>query len=386
MQACLPQWENLKFLVASGHTASQSWHQLQAVYGEDCMSRSQVQVWHRCFAEGDGLTPVTDLHRSGRPCSKRTPEAVEAVQTAVGEDKRKTCAHIAEETGLSCCTVHRIVRGELQMKKKAPKFVPHILTDEQKQMRMKLCSQNLALLADHPDLLEYIVTGDESSVPLYDPDTKFSSMHWLRAKEPRPQKALRARTQTSTMLITFFDSQGLLLKEFVPKGETVTGEFYVQVLTRLQDRVRRKWPNLWSTSRDGEHHNFWLHHDNASSHTCVETLAFFGTHNLLLLPQPPYSPDLVPNDFFLFPTLKKQLWGKKHRNVAEVQAAVDKALKNITPDMFRAALLELPRRWTKCLNQRGNYFKGWHVNGEEIAPELAQELQQAQDDEDSDFP
>ncbi len=109
---------------------------------------------------------------------------------------------------------------------------------------MKLCSDNLALLADHPDLLEFIVTGDESSVPLYDPETKLSSMHWLTTEEPCPQKALRKRTQTSTMLITFFDAQGMLLKEFVPKGETVTGEFYVQVLTRLQDRVHRKRPNL----------------------------------------------------------------------------------------------------------------------------------------------
>ncbi len=387
MQSCLPQRENLKFLVACGHTATQSWRLLQGVYGEECMSHSQVQVWHRRFAEGDGHTPVTDLHRSGRPRSKRTPEAVGEVQAAVGQDKCKTCHHIAEETGLSKSTVHRIVRGDLHLKKKAPKFVPHILTDEQKRMCMKLCSQNLALLADHPDLLEFIVTGDESFVPLYDPDTKLSSMHWLTAEEPCPQKALCTRTQTSTMLITFFDSKGMLLKEFVPRGETVTGEFYVQVLTCLQDRVQRKRPDLWSTSRDGEHHNFWLHHDNASSHTCVETLAFFGTHHLLLLPHPPYSPDLAPNNFFLYPTLKRQLRGKKHRNVAEVQAAVDRALKTITPDMFKAALLELPRRWTKCLNKRGDYFEGWHVNGDDIAPELAMEIEeQTRDSDDSEFP
>lgn len=134
MQSHLPQRENLKFLVASGHTATQSWRMLQGVYRDDCMSWSQVQVWHRRFAEGDGHTPVTDLLRSGRPRSQRTPEAVQAVQTAVGVDKRKTCAHIAEETGLSRCTVHRIVKDELKLKKKVPKFVPPMLTDKQKRM------------------------------------------------------------------------------------------------------------------------------------------------------------------------------------------------------------------------------------------------------------
>ncbi len=84
--------------------------------------------------------------------------------------------------------------------------------------------------------------------------------------------------------------------------------------------------------------------------------------------------------------MKKQLHGKKHRNVAEVQAAVNRVLKTITPDMFKAAFMELPRRWTKCLNRRGDYFEGWHVNGDDIAPELALELEQQAQDSDSDFP
>lgn len=223
MQMRLSQRENLKFLVARGENATQSWLQLQSVYGEECMSCTQVQFWHKRFREGDGHTPVTDLLHSGRPHNVRTPEAVQKVNTIVRVDRRKSCAQMGEEAGVSRATAHRIM-NDLGLKKKAPKFVPRLLSDEQKRMRMKICASNLKLLADVPELLDYVVTGDESSIPLYDPETKLSSMHWLAKEDQHPQKALCTCAHSSTMVMTFFDSSGLILIEFLPKGETITAE------------------------------------------------------------------------------------------------------------------------------------------------------------------
>ncbi|EFN86181.1 hypothetical protein EAI_11269, partial [Harpegnathos saltator] len=47
-----------------------------------------------------------------------------------------------------------------------------------------------------------------------------------------------------------------------------------------------------------------LHQDNASSHTSAQTRDFLRTEKVELMGHPPYSPDLAPNDFFLFPQIK----------------------------------------------------------------------------------
>ncbi len=80
MQKHLDQRQNLKFLVAEGHTPVQCWHKLIRVYGqEETMSKPTVRRWHKRFLEGDGHTPVTDLERSGCPHTQTTPEKIEAV-------------------------------------------------------------------------------------------------------------------------------------------------------------------------------------------------------------------------------------------------------------------------------------------------------------------
>ncbi len=144
-------------------------------------------------------------------------------------------------------------------------------------------------------------SGDESSVPLFDPETKSSSMQWLGPGKPHPQKALRGCAHRSTMITVFFDKGRTVFLDFLPRGETITAEYYCGILRTLKERLRRKRPHLWSKSHDGEHRNFLLHHDNASSHTAIPTLALIGESDINMVPHPPYSPDLVPCDFFYFP-------------------------------------------------------------------------------------
>ena len=84
------------------------------------------------------------------------------------------------------------------------------------------------------------------------------------------------------MLICFFDQKGIFHKEFVPPGQTVNDAFYVEVLRRLQENVRRKRPDHW---RD----NTWLlHHDNAPVHTALLTRRFLTNNNMTVVPHPPY--------------------------------------------------------------------------------------------------
>jgi hypothetical protein len=56
---------------------------------------------------------------------------------------------------------------------------------------------------------------------------------------------------------------GIVHKEFVPPGQTVNQQFYLQVLKRLRNSVWKKRPEMWSSS------DLFLHHDNAPAHMAL---------------------------------------------------------------------------------------------------------------------
>ena len=75
----------------------------------------------------------------------------------------------------------------------------------------------------------------------------------------RPKKAWQVKSNIKTMLIAFFDTDGVVHHEFVSTGQTVNKDFYKTVLQCLRDAVHRHNPEKW---RSG---NWILHHDNASA-------------------------------------------------------------------------------------------------------------------------
>ena len=66
-----------------------------------------------------------------------------------------------------------------------------------------------------------------------------------------------------------------------------------------------------------------LHHDNVSADTAAITLDFLAASDVHLVIHPPYSPDLAPSDWFLFPSVKRQLKGKTFQNAEDAQAFIE---------------------------------------------------------------
>jgi hypothetical protein len=96
-----------------------------------------------------------------------------------------------------------------------------------------------------PTFLTTIFTSDESWVFAYDPETKTQSSEWHTGLSPRRKKSRLVKSKEKVMLIAFFDIDGVVLHEFVPPGQTVNGHFYVLVLQRLRDAIRRKRREKW---------------------------------------------------------------------------------------------------------------------------------------------
>jgi len=238
------------------------------------------------------------------------------------------------------------------MHRVAAKFVPRLLTPEQKEHRVAICQELRQRAVDDPSFMSRVITGDESWVYGYNPETKQQSSQWKSPGSPRPKKARQSCSATKSMLIVFFDIRGIVHHEFVPDGQTVNAEFYCNFLRRLREDIRRKRPELWCAG------NWLLHDDNAPSHRALVMREFLAHKGIITLPHPPYSPDLAPCDFFRFPKMKLQLKGRRFDRVEEIQRESQNVLGMLWEQDFQHAFQQWQRRWDRCVAAQGNYFEG----------------------------
>ena len=153
------------------------------------------------------------------------------------------------------------------------------------------------------------------------------------------------------MLINFFDSQGVVHKEFVPEGKTVNAEFYKGVTDRLLKRIQRVLPAAFYSR------HFFLLYDNAPAHKPASICQFSKQKLLQPLYHNPYSADLSPPDYFVFPKLKIKLQGLQFANVAEIQEAVTDELKKVQKEEFSAAFQKLYDCVKAYMYANGAYFE-----------------------------
>ena len=145
-----------------------------------------------------------------------------------------------------------------------------------------------------PLFLTTIVKGDETWCYQYDPETKRQSMAWYSPSSPRPSKSRLQKSKVKTMLISFFDSHGIIHKEFVPPGQTVNAAFYEQVLKRLLQRIRRVRPELHRTG------SWVLLHDNAPAHDAIRVRQFLAQRSVTVIDHQPYYQIWPQRTFFCF--------------------------------------------------------------------------------------
>ena len=72
------------------------------------------------------------------------------------------------------------------------------------------------------------------------------------------------------------------------------------------------------------------------------------------VPHPPYSPDLAPCDFWLFPKLR----GCRHETIEAMKDAMTKVIDTLTQEDCDGAFQKLLERYKMCVAAGGDYFKG----------------------------
>jgi hypothetical protein len=135
----------------------------------------------------EGRENVEAEHRSGRPSTVKSDENVKRVRSLVATDRRLTVRFVANELNMNKNAVHQILTDHLDMRKVCAKMVPKNLTDEQKENRQNICQELPDCLETEPDFMDHVITGDESWVFEYDPETKRQSKEWHTNNSPRPK-------------------------------------------------------------------------------------------------------------------------------------------------------------------------------------------------------
>ena len=269
---------------------------LQKVYGNGVLKYAIVCKWVCRF--NDGRESIENDPRVGRPVSVLTEKNVATVKKLIEEDALYTVQDIEQLSGIHSSSVLKILCEQLGLRKIWARWVPHLLTDGQKQSRVRLASQVTEKYDKcDPRYLEEIVTGDETWIYHFQPDSKAKNKVWVSSEGDRPVIAHRCKTSNCMLYAIFFDSKGQVLQIPVPKGSSVTGKFYREsILTQLVDFYRKRRP------RTGVRVIKSLH-DNAPAHKSTTLQEYLKESMLDVLDHPPYSPDLSPCDFWLFPRL-----------------------------------------------------------------------------------
>ncbi|UYV73304.1 hypothetical protein LAZ67_10002647 [Cordylochernes scorpioides] len=96
----------------------------------------------------------------------------------IKENPRTTLLELEQDTGISKTTIGRIVTEDLKLKKTPAKFIPRFLTNEQKLCRLATCEDMMEMTRTDPEWKDKIITGDETWVYGYDPETKPQSAEW----------------------------------------------------------------------------------------------------------------------------------------------------------------------------------------------------------------
>ena len=138
---------------------------------------------------------------------------------------------------------------------------------------------------------------------------------------------------------------------WVSTGQTVNKECYVEVLREFRKRFRRKRSALFKSG-------LWhFHQDNVPVHNSILVIDYLIKMGIKTVPHPPYSPDLAPCDFWLFPKLKEKLRGCRNETIEEMKEAVTKVIDTLTQENFHGAYQKLLERY-KCIAAGGDYFEG----------------------------
>ena len=266
----------------------------------------------------------------------------------VREDARVTYKNIEASLRIGSGSVVKFLYIYLRVSKVSSRWVPHSLSDGQKITWVEWCCEMLRRYNNGNSCRDSeIITGDETCICQYDPETKCHSSAWGFPNDDRPVKVKRAKSVGKKMELIFFAVATVPLEH----QRTVTAQWYTTVaLPQVLQKLREKRPRAGLRG-------ILLHYYNASAHATHLTMNFLkgllcGCWPILLTVQTWHL-----GDFFLFPTVKARLPGKRFPTPEGVVATYQGESCALDYSDWHQYFESWFRRMRRCIDAQGEYFE-----------------------------
>jgi len=271
---------------------------LTETLGEHAPSYATVKNWVAHFKRGD--FSICDAPRPGRAKTVTTPEIIDQIHELTLEDSRISAKSIAEQLGISRERVGSIILEDLDVRKLSAKWVLKCLNADQKRQRCQSSEQHFGIFLGAIQMISCrarLVIMEESWLYHYDLEIKQQSLEWRHSGSLRPKKLRLQKSIGKVLASIFWSQEGILLIDYLPKGQTINAEYYLSLLEQMKVILNEKRRGKFAKG-------FLFLHDNYPVHRALPTQKKLTYLGFQCLDHPPYPPDLAPLDYHLFPGLK----------------------------------------------------------------------------------
>ncbi|XP_033254026.1 histone-lysine N-methyltransferase SETMAR-like [Drosophila miranda] len=302
--------------------------ELSSLYGEKAPSKTTVYRWFAKF--NSGRSSVADEFREGRP--NVVSQNIDGVRELIVQDRHVTYREIEASLHISSTSIHSILHEHLVVKKVCSRWIPHNLSLAQKKDRVNWSKEMLKKFDRGASKDVYkIVTGDESWIYAYEPETKQQSTVWVFQDEQNPTKVVRARSTSKQMVACFFGRMGHVATVPLEKRRTVNSEWYTTICL----------PEVFGDIRKTNcRARIILHHDNASSHTSRQTVLTWH-----------------PMTSFYSLTSKKKLRCQRFTSAEEAVEEFKNHVLEVSQEEWKNCYDQWFKRMQKCIDHQGEYFE-----------------------------
>jgi len=207
----------IRFFTLKGIKPKAIYAELKGVYGDDVCSISTVKKWNKRFFEG--RTKLEDDTRSGRP---QNIDLSRSVLDLLEEFPFMSCKAICTVLEIPKTSCLRILHDTLKMKKFNLRWVPYLLSEEQKQKRVDCCRELL-------NVIRYtkqgnLITGDESWFFYHIP----AKSAWAQSRKDLPTLPQLDIGKKKSLISVFWSPEGLHSLVALPPDATYDSTFFCQ--------------------------------------------------------------------------------------------------------------------------------------------------------------
>jgi len=332
-------------LKANGFSSTEMHALLVQRWGEDnVISIRRIQQIASEFSEGD-----RNSHKrkpgSGRPRTSTSTENVEIIRELIEENNRLSCNDLSQLTGIDCDAVNRILTRDLHKKNLCCKWLPHELSEQNKETRVECCRTMIERYSRRRSR-ETIVVIDEKWVYFKDTPAKENNRAWVDGAGDRPAIARRTISNRKVMIILASNySKSFYYLEVLHHGTSINSQRYIDFLENMVNEFENLIPR-WEMV---------IQHDNARPHVARIVTEWIETQHISLLKQPPYSPDTNLMDRFLFRNYEVFRRGRDFDNSNEAHENVRQYMDGMTNNKLVKELQNLLTHLQKVIDVNGNY-------------------------------